>query len=340
MNTTRRLLPGVLATIGSILLFLDPQAAAQGAAEGLARCRNVIIPSLFPFFVLCPLVLTGPLGRWIGIGLTPVCRSLGLPGGRIASALLSGWIGGFAVAARSAQQGVEEGWCSPAQAGILLAAGCVSSPAFLISGVGAALFGSIPVGICLYAAQLIASWLAAAAVSHLFPPAHSTACSAKFSTPNFSSTMSHAVSSTILVCGYVVFFGVIVRSVPCPKGLRPLLAALLEVTAGCDAAAHRNCTLLACVSVSILGACCLAQVSGLVKKTVPLYPLLWSRLLHLPLMAGLLQLFLRLWPGQTTVWVGGSRLVLPRWKMPADVCVLVFVLSALVCGCQWAWQKK
>lgn len=340
MNTLRRLLPGVLAALGSVLLFADPQAAAQGAAEGLARCRDVVIPALFPFFVVCPLVLSGPLGHWMGTGLAPVCRSMGLPGGRVASALLAGWVGGFAVAARSARQGVEEGWCSPAQAGVLLAAGCVSSPAFLVSGVGAALFGSLSAGVCLYAAQLAASWLAAVAVSRLFPPERTSAPPAEPAAPGFADTVADAVASTVLVCGYVIFFGVVIRALPCPDFLRPVMAALLEVTAGCDEAARRNSTLLACAAVSVLGACCLAQVGGLVKGKVPLRPLLWSRLLHLPLMAGLFRLFLRLWPGQAAAWTGGDRLVLPRWRMPADVCVLVFVLSALVCGCRPARAKK
>ena len=340
MNTIRRSLPGVLAALGSVLLFVFPQAAAQGAAEGLARCRDVIIPALFPFFVVCPLVLSGPLGRWMGAGLTPVCRSMGLPGGRVASALLAGWVGGFAVAARSARQGVEEGWCSTAQAGVLLAAGCVSSPAFLVSGVGAALFGSLPVGVCLYAAQLTASWLAAVAVSRVFPPERTGSPSAEPPAPGFADTVADAVASTVLVCGYVIFFGVAIRALPYPDALRPVMAALLEVTAGCDEAARRNSTLLACAAVSVLGACCLAQVGGLTKGKVPLRPLLWSRLLHLPLMAGLFRLFLHLWPGQAAAWIGGDRLVLPRWKMPADVCVLLFVLSALLCGCRVIRVKK
>ncbi len=340
MNTIRRSLPGVLAALGSVLLFVFPQAAAQGAAEGLARCRDVIIPALFPFFVVCPLVLSGPLGRWMGAGLTPVCRSMGLPGGRVASALLAGWVGGFAVAARSARQGVEEGWCSTAQAGVLLAAGCVSSPAFLVSGVGAALFGSLSMGVCLYAAQLTASWLAAVAVSRVFPPERTGSPSAEPSAPGFADTVADAVASTVLVCGYVIFFGVAIRALPCPDALRPVMAALLEVTAGCDEAARRNSTLLACAAVSVLGACCLAQVGGLTKGKVPLRPLLWSRLLHLPLMAGLFRVFLHLWPGQAAAWIGGDRLVLPRWKMPADVCVLLCVRSALLCGCRVIRVKK
>ena len=59
----------LLATVG---LVAAPGEAIAGAKDGLALCGNVIIPSLFPFFVLASLVvdlglaaLSGP-GCWSG----------------------------------------------------------------------------------------------------------------------------------------------------------------------------------------------------------------------------------------------------------------------------------
>ena len=63
----RDLLLGLALLCATLALMLYPQPSMEAAKSGLALCYNVIIPSLFPFFVLSSLVvelgLAGYLGR-------------------------------------------------------------------------------------------------------------------------------------------------------------------------------------------------------------------------------------------------------------------------------------
>ena len=53
----RDLLLGLALLCAVLSLMLWPQEAMEAAREGLQLCYNVIIPSLFPFFVLSALVV-------------------------------------------------------------------------------------------------------------------------------------------------------------------------------------------------------------------------------------------------------------------------------------------
>ena len=48
----RDLLLGLALLCATLALMLYPQPSMEAAKSGLALCYNVIIPSLFPFFVL------------------------------------------------------------------------------------------------------------------------------------------------------------------------------------------------------------------------------------------------------------------------------------------------
>ena len=49
---------GFLLTL-TLLLFLYPAESAAGARQGLVLCRDLLIPALFPFFVLSSLPRRG-----------------------------------------------------------------------------------------------------------------------------------------------------------------------------------------------------------------------------------------------------------------------------------------
>ena len=61
-----------------ICVLLRPAVAAAGVREGLLLCCNTIIPSIFPFLVLSPLLLSGRFAQWLGLFLLPYTRGLGI----------------------------------------------------------------------------------------------------------------------------------------------------------------------------------------------------------------------------------------------------------------------
>ena len=146
--------------IATAALVISPGEAINGAKDGLALCFNVIVPSLFPFFVLSSLVVELGMSRYLGRLLEPIMVPLFRVNGSCATALALGFIGGYPVGARTAIQIYENGQCSRTEAERMLAFCNNSGPAFILGVVGAGVFGSGTVGLLLYLAHLLASLLA------------------------------------------------------------------------------------------------------------------------------------------------------------------------------------
>ncbi len=99
---TRDLFFGLALAVSTAGLMAFPQACVAAAKTGLELCGNVIVPSLFPFFVLSSLVVDLGLAGYLGRALEPVMRPLFRVNGSCATALALGFIGGYPVGARTA----------------------------------------------------------------------------------------------------------------------------------------------------------------------------------------------------------------------------------------------
>ena len=60
----------------ALALICWPKEVSAAVKEGLGLCYNVIIPSLFPFFILTSLVISLGLAGYLGRLLEPVMRPL------------------------------------------------------------------------------------------------------------------------------------------------------------------------------------------------------------------------------------------------------------------------
>ena len=146
---------GLLCAVLSLLSC--PEEALEAARGGVTLCLNVIIPSLFPFFVLSALVVDLGLSRYFGRALQWMMRPLFHVSGTCASALALGLIGGYPVGDRTAVSLYEKGLCSKTEAERMLAFCNNSGPAFILGVVGVGVFSSSRAGIFLYLAHAAAS---------------------------------------------------------------------------------------------------------------------------------------------------------------------------------------
>ena len=219
----------------TLALLLFPQESMAAVREGLQLCYNVIIPSLFPFFVLSSLVVDLGLARYLGRALEGVMRPLFRVSGACASALALGFIGGYPVGAKTAIGLYEKGMCSKTEAERLLAFCNNSGPAFILGVVGAGVFASSKVGVLLCLAHAAAS----VCIGVLFrfygrreEPARREACSrphfqAQRLTTAFTGAVKSSFLSTLNICAFVVFFTVVIRLLTL-SGVLPGIAQLLS----------------------------------------------------------------------------------------------------------------
>lgn len=244
----------LLATVG---LVAAPDQAIAGAKDGLTLCFNVIVPSLFPFFVLSSLVVDLGLAAYLGRALEGLMRPLFRVSGSCAAAVALGFIGGCPVGARTALQLYQQGLCSKTEAERLLSFCNNSGPAFILGVVGAGVFGDSRVGLLLYLTHALASFLVGLLFRfyggserrHSPPTPRAKPIQAVTVPAAFTGAVTRSLQSTLNICAFVVFFSVVLQLLSAygaftalanllalagfqPEWARRLVAGLLELSSG------------------------------------------------------------------------------------------------------------
>lgn len=211
-------LGAVLVTAGAGLL-LWPKEVINAGQDGLELCGSVIVPSLFPFFVLSTLIVGLGLAEYPGRLLHRIMWPLFRVNGNCVSALVLGLIGGYPVGAKTTAELYRGGLCSKTEAERLLGFCNNSGPAFLLGVVGAGVFGSAQVGILLCLIHIAAAILVGLVFrfyrSGRDGPSHERFHPGPRQTARVSEVFAQAVrnscSSVLNVCAFILLFGVILR---------------------------------------------------------------------------------------------------------------------------------
>lgn len=221
------------------LIFCGRETAAAAAA-GIKLCARVLIPSLFPFFVVSALAVDTGLARFCGRALRGPMRLLFNVPGACAPAFALGLVGGYPVGAKTAIDLYRGGLCSRAQAQRLLAFCNNSGPAFILGAVGG-LFGSPMAGLLLYGSHILAS----VSVGILLrrwggdPPPADGGPDPRPQPPlppagrAFSRAVTGSFQQILNICAFVIFFSVAIRLL-CVTGILPGAARALAALAGLD----------------------------------------------------------------------------------------------------------
>lgn len=225
---------GIALLLAAASLVLWPKQAMDAMTDGLRLCGNVIVPSLFPFFVLSSLVVELGMSRYLGRILEPVMIPLFRVNGACATALALGIVGGYPVGARTAIQLYQSGQCSQTEAERLLAFCNNCGPAFILGVVGAGIFGSGQVGLILYLGHLTASLLVGLLFRFYHPgddPRRGKGSRVQFQTTSipaaFTKSVTGALQSTLNICAFILFFTVAIRMLTL-SGLLTTLARTLS----------------------------------------------------------------------------------------------------------------
>lgn len=220
----------LVTAVAALVIF--PKESIAAASNGLTLCMNVIIPSLFPFFVISTLIVQLGIARYFGKILEPVMRPLFNVGGACSTAFVLGFIGGYPVGAKTVIALYENGSCSKAEAERLLSFCNNSGPAFILGVVGAGVFSSSIVGLLLYFTHTLASicvglifrnWGRSNKKENVVRLPEITV--RRFA-PAFVDSVKSAFQTTINICGFVIFFTIFIKLLFL-SGLLPLIASVI-----------------------------------------------------------------------------------------------------------------
>ena len=246
-------LAAVLSGALALLLLFRESVAAQGVRDGIELCLTSVIPALFPFFAASQLLVSPGAAEVLGRAAGPLFRRLFGVGGAGASAFLLGLIGGYPVGAKTTESLVRQGLLTP-EDGVLLLTFCNNAgPAFILSIVGSGVFHSPRAGVWLYllhAASATAVGLVFCFIrkcimkpeTSCFVQVSGTSCNfpaagRRKPSPSpaaaFIGAVRGGVTAMAGVCGFVIFFLVVLRLAESFLGtLPPIAAGFVELTNG------------------------------------------------------------------------------------------------------------
>ncbi|MBQ6877361.1 MAG: hypothetical protein IJO22_03045 [Oscillospiraceae bacterium] len=260
--------------------------------------------------------------------------------------LLSALVGGYPAAAKNINDLALQGVIDSRTAGKMLCYCVNAGPPFLISAIGAGIFGNIKTGFLIFFAQLFSAALIAFFIS-LFSERISDIKSLpqpqkpKTSVCIVESVVSSA-ESCFRMCAFIVIAcgitGIIEQnaafsSLKNSAAANAVFSGFFEVTSGCFACADIegfSSIILAGAIASFSGISVILQIAAVTEESkIPLFPFVISRFFHAGITAGILRIFLLFSKDTAEVFSSGDTVLKAALSASAPAAVSLLCMASL-----------
>lgn len=332
----------------TLLLIINPQASVKYARSGLEMAEEIIIPSLFPFFVCSGLLIYSGFCEVLAKYMQPIMKPLFNVNGAGAAAFVLGIISGYPLGAVTVCALFEKSYLSKSEAERMLAFCNNSGPLFILGAVGISLYQNPRVGIVLYISHILAAVLTGIAFgfykknSYNAPRSGIGVVSAGAGEV-FSTVLASSVQSILTVCGAVVFFSVISSLItdmlPIAPVLKMLVTGFMEFVTGVKLVAYSQLPMfeklvLSAAIVGFAGMSVHIQVLGVVSRSgLDLKPYIVGKCIQGVLAAVITACALRLFPVGTEVFapasleIGGAFAMNSLFVIMSAASIVFFVIA-------------
>lgn len=265
---------------GAILLCLLSEPLQNSTTEILEICAKSVIPSLFPFMVISSLLTQS--APYLFSENSKTLPVIGMPTCSIIAIIL-GALCGFPTGVVTVAGLRKRELISEKQAEDLAMISNNTGPAFVIEVIGASFWGSRIIGIKLYLIQLISCLILGLVYFLLLSKSNTSHTLSKKASPEiagsdiasfFCEAISSASIGVIKICGFIVFFSVVVECISLlfpgmNSETRAIISAFLEFTSGCkecSAIGSRQALALSAFTIGFSGLSVLAQSASFASK--------------------------------------------------------------------------
>ena len=254
-----------------LAVLLDTKVALQGAKDGIALCLQTVIPSLFPFLLLCGLIssIVNDLPMPFS-GLFSKFRKIPPHG---ISLLGIGLLGGYPAGAQAVAQAYQAGLFSKKDGERLLVLCNHTGPAFIF-GFGATVFAGLLPCLLIWLIQLLSVIFQTMLLPQRENSQDTPWMPARKKPGN---PMAGAVDAMAQICGWVLIFRVILAYLEhwflwrAPTEIHALLCGILEMTNGCSMLTllplQGQQLLLMAVMTSFGGLCVFLQTQSVISSS-------------------------------------------------------------------------
>ena len=277
------------------LIVTGAQKSIVFAHDAVNICFEIIIPTLFPFFICSGLLIYSGfcevLAKLFRFCMKPLFNVS--PAG--SSAFILGIVSGYPLGAVTAGELYSNNYLSKTEAERLLAFCNNSGPLFILASVGIAVYANIKIGIMLYVFHILAA-LTVGVLFRFYKKNDFTAPPTVMTSPKrsigeiFNISLQNALSSMLTVCGAVLFFSVVSRLLLNLVSLNPtadaLLSGIMEFVTGTVKISQLNTAIgqkliLTSLIVGFAGLSVHAQVMAVTAKYgLSLKPYIAGKILH------------------------------------------------------------
>ncbi len=271
---------GIGAGLLAVLLAVFPQISMDGARGALSLCANVLIPSLFPFFVCANMLLDSGMATAAGKRLKRVFHPIFGVGAEGSAAIVMGLISGYPTGAAVTAALYKSGCIKRAEAQHLLAFTNNAGPLFVIGTLGVGMYKSRGVGYILLISTVTASLLTGV-LFRIFSKKEDEG-GQKILPQKAGNSMEKAVETMLSLCGYVVLFASVIALIEKSGVLaflcdlftkcgvsagtaRLLVMGFLEISTAAGAAEGASVEAMAFI-LSWGGCSVLLQTAGIVRR--------------------------------------------------------------------------
>ena len=230
----KAIVPNLICLFFALIMLIFSNDMKSGVLYGINLSINTIVPTLFPFFILSDL-----WSSQLSINKNSVIGSLfqrmfGI-NGIASSAFLCGTVCGFPLGAKSAVDYYNAGVINKKELERLCALSSNPSCAFVISGIGAGMYGDAKLGIILYFCVIFSSIFVGLITKD---KGYEIAETGEISRQSFNlvDSIKNAGISSIAVSSYIIFFSALIslwRSLCQNEYFNLLFSSFAEVSSAC-----------------------------------------------------------------------------------------------------------
>lgn len=346
MKTLKRWLLYITMLGAVILLIISGERSVSCAREAVRICLDVIVPSLFPFFICSGVLIYSGFCDTVSAVFRPVMKPLFNVGGAGAGAFVIGILSGYPLGAHTACKLYESNYLSKTEAERLLAFCNNSGPLFILGSVGISLYSSPQLGAILYASHILAC--VTVGILFRFYKRHeynAYEASIKTSQTNmsgiFSTAAANSIKSMLTICATVIFFSTItvlaVDLLPINSEAEAIITGLCEFVTGSVKISqlHMDLWKRMVMSAFIIGFAGLSVHMQVMSVTaeydLSLKPYILGKVMHGIISAVYMWLALKLFQPARTVFAD-STLDINGGFAVSSAIVTVLVISAVLAG--------
>ena len=314
-----KLITLTILTAATVAIFSTMSKTVVSSVKySLGLCYSSVIPSLFPFFILCEFFMQVAGGITKRVTLTT---------------FFSGLITGFPTGVNNVCKLYQAGSIDKSTAVSLLHCTANASPAYIVTFIGACIIKNRAAGFALLAAQTAAAF--ACAVFFRCFNKNEVKCGGVINiTEAASRAVTNSVTNCLYVCGYITFFGIfadILKKwlffIPANR-LKAVMIGAIEITRGMELIDFNDkdaivtaAVILAFSGISVIMQC----VNCAVKVGLPAKPIVTGKLIYAAIMPGIAYIIHKLMPA-----ANGTQPQNPYESITAAVTVLVFLLFCII----------